>query len=184
MVKEIKTNTNTNKNKNKNEYIPILSSSHLGGENAQALSEFEYGLVMVNNAFQRWMQSCSTACEQHNLSTLDNLVIHNIYHRERAKRITDVAFTLNLDDSHNVSYSVRKLVKCNMLQHEKRGKETYYSVTPSGKEYCLEYAKIREKCLLQALDHLSVDSSLSEVAKLMRTLSGVYAQASRAASSL
>ncbi|WP_025562489.1 winged helix DNA-binding protein [Psychromonas sp. SP041] len=182
MVKE--TNTNTETNKDKNDYVPILLSSHLAGENAQALSEFEYGLVMVNNAFQRWMQSCSTACEQHNLSTLDNLVIHNIYHRDRAKRITDVTFTLNLDDSHNVSYSVRKLVKSNMLQHEKRGKETYYSVTPSGKKYCLEYAKIREKCLIQALDHLSVDSSLSEVAKLLRTLSGVYAQASRAASSL
>ncbi|WP_435234300.1 winged helix DNA-binding protein [Psychromonas sp. PT13] len=168
----------------KNEYVPILSSSHLGGKNAQELSEFEYGLIMVNNAFQRWMQSCSTACDKHNLSALDNLVIHNIYHRDRAKRITDVAFTLNLDDIHNVSYSVRKLVKGNMLKHEKRGKETYYSVTTQGKKFCLEYAKIREKCLIQALEHLSFDDSLGEVAKLMRTLSGVYAQASRAASSL
>jgi len=170
--------------KEKNEYIPILSSAHLGGKDAQELSEFEYGLTMVNNAFQRWMQSCCAACDKHNLSALDNMVLHNIYHRERAKRITDVSFTLNLDDTHNVSYSVRKLVKSNMVKHEKRGKETYYSVTCEGKEFCLEYARIREKCLVQAFDYLSIDDSLGEVAKLMRTLSGVYAQASRAASSL
>ncbi|WP_417697076.1 winged helix DNA-binding protein [Psychromonas sp.] len=168
----------------KPEYVPILSSAHLVGKNGQALSEFEYGLTMVNNAFQRWMQSCSNACEQHNLSPLDNLVIHNIFHRERAKRITDVAFTLNIDDTHNVSYSVRKLVKSGMLTHKKRGKETFYSVTEAGKKYCLEYAAVREKCLIQALEHLSIDDSLGEVAKLMRTLSGVYAQASRSASSL
>ena len=165
-------------------HLAILSSAHLVGENGVALSEFEYGLTMVNNAFQRWLQSCSIACEQHNLSPLDILVIHNICHRDRAKRITDVAFTLNLDDTHNVSYSVRKMAKSGLLQHEKRGKETFYSVTKQGKEFCLEYAKIRERCLVQALEHLSIDDSLGEVAKLMRTLSGLYAQASRAASSL
>ena len=172
------------KDNEKSEHLAILSSSHLVGENGVSLSEFEYGLTMVNNAFQRWMQSCSIACELHNLSPLDILVIHNIYHRDRAKRITDVAFTLNLDDTHNVSYSVRKLVKNGLLQHDKRGKDTYYSATKQGKEFCLEYAKIREKCLVQALEHMSIDDSLGEVAKLMRTLSGLYAQASRAASSL
>lgn len=170
-------------NKPTSEHLPILSSSHLVGENGLALSEFEYGLTMVHNAFQRWTHLCSNACDQ-NLSSLDILVIHNVYHRKKPKRITDVAFTLNVDDTHNVSYSIRKMVKSGMLQHEKRGKETFYSVTDEGETFCLEYAKIREKCLVQALEHMSIDDSLGETAKLMRTLSGLYAQASRAASSL
>ena len=165
------------------EHLPILSSSHLAGENGLELSEFEYGLTLVHNAFQRWIQLCSNACDQ-NLSSLDILVIHNVYHRKKPKRISDVAFTLNIDDTHNVSYSIRKMVKTGMLQHEKRGKETFYSVTDEGEAFCLEYAKIRERCLVQALEHMSIDDSLGEAAKLMRTLSGLYAQASRAASSL
>lgn len=172
------------KNNENPDHLAILSSSHLVGENGSALSEFEYGLTMVNNAFQRWMQSCSIACDVHNLSALDILVVHNICHRDRAKRITDVAFTLNFDDTHNVSYSVRKMVKNGLLQAERRGKETYYSVTLQGKEFCIEYAKIRDKCLVQALEYMTLDESFDDVAKLMRALSGVYAQASRAASSL
>jgi len=171
------------KNNQASDYLPILSSSHLVGENGLALSEFEYGLTLVHNAFQRWIQLCSNACDQ-NLSPLDILVIHNVYHRKKPKRINDVAFTLNVDDTHNVSYSMRKMVKTGLLQHEKRGKETFYSVTSTGEEFCLEYAKIREKCLVQALEHMSIDDSLGETAKLMRMLSGLYAQASRAASSL
>ncbi len=33
----------------------IVSSDHLVSERAAELSEFEYGLILANNAFQRWI---------------------------------------------------------------------------------------------------------------------------------
>jgi len=164
--------------------VPIVSSSHLVTDESASLSEFEYALTMVNNAFHRWMLSSAQACELHNMSPLDILVIHNIHHRNRAKRITDIAFTLNIDDTHNVSYSVRKLTKANLVSHQRKGKDTYYSVTKEGENFCLEYAKIREECLIKSLEQMNINDSLGEIAKTMRTLSGFYEQASRAASSL
>ena len=171
-------------NTENHENVPIVSSSHLVTNESASLSEFEYALTMVNNAFHRWMLSSAQACELDNMSPLDILVIHNIHHRNRAKRITDIAFTLNIDDTHNVSYSVRKLTKRSLVSYQRKGKDTYYSVTDEGKNFCQEYAKIREECLIKALEQMNIDDSLGEIAKTMRTLSGFYEQASRAASSL
>ncbi len=164
--------------------VSIISSSHLADENSLPLSEFEYALTMVNNAFQRWMVCCSNSANQHELSPLDILIIHNINHRERAKRIADVAFTLNIEDVHTVSYSVRKLQKAGLLQATKKGKDNYYSLTENGLEFCAEYRKIRDQCLMRSMEQLQLDSGLSDVAAMMRTLSGLYDQASRAAHSL
>ncbi len=165
-------------------HMPIVSSSHLAQGQSSALSEFEYALIMVNHAFQRWMQSCSTTCEFPDLSPLDILIIHNIQHRNRAKRIADVAFTLNLDDLHNVSYSVRKLVKKGLVESVRQGKDTYYQVTAKGHKYCLDYRDIREQCLVDTLHKLNIEEHLSDIATRLRTLSGFYDQASRAARSL
>lgn len=162
----------------------IVSSSHLVSEQCAALSEFEYALTMVNNAFQRWMQSCSIASELQDLSSLDILVLHNLHHRDRAKRISDVAFMLNVDDHHNVSYSVRKLVKKELVTAGRKGKDTYYQVSEQGQSFCQRYREIREECLIQVVAELNIDGKCSEVAALMRNMSGVYDQASRAVRSL
>ncbi|MBL4830998.1 MAG: winged helix DNA-binding protein [Aliivibrio sp.] len=166
------------------EHLPIVSSSHLMSEKSMTLGEFEYALTMVNNAFQRWMQSCCMAVELQDLSPLDILALHNLHHRDRPKRITDVAFTLNIEDIHNVSYSVRKLVKKGLVIGERQGKDTYYQLNDAGKHFCLQYKEVREQCLVEVVSKLNVDNELGDVAATMRTLSGIYDQASRAVRSL
>lgn len=167
-----------------NEHLPIVSSSHLANSDAMTLSEFEYALTMMNNAFQRWMQSCSTTSGMSELSPLDILVVHNIYHRNRPKRIADVAFTLNIDDLHTVSYSVRKLVKLELVTSTRQGKDTFYNITSAGEAFCNHYRDVREQCLVEALKTMNINDQLGETATLMRTLSGFYDQASRAVRSL
>jgi len=168
----------------KSEYFPIVSSSHLMSKDSVTLSEFEYALTMLNNAFERWMLSCSFTAGLPDLGPLDILVLHNIYHRDRPKRIVDVAFTLNIEDIHNVSYAVRKLVKRELVASERRGKDTYYRVAESGRKFCEEYRKAREQCLVDAISKLNINEELGELAATMRTLSGVYDPASRAVRSL
>ncbi|MGX9417724.1 winged helix DNA-binding protein [Vibrio sp. WJH972] len=165
-------------------HLPIVSSSHLASNEAMALSEFEYALTMMHNAFQRWTQSCSSTAGMPELSPLDILVVHNIYHRDRPKRIADVAFTLNIDDLHTVSYAVRKLVKLDLVKSIRQGKDTFYQVTESGEQFCIQYRDVREQCLVDVIQRIGINDQLGDVATLMRTLSGFYDQGSRAVRSL
>jgi predicted MarR family transcription regulator len=163
----------------------IVSSRHLAdGENWQ-VSEFEYGLIIANNAFNRWMQRCMAVSGGAELSPLEILVLHNTNHRDREKRMSDIAFLLNIEDSHTVTYALRKLVKLDLLSAEKRGKEVFYKTTDQGRALCTKYRDVRAQCLLESLPHTGLNGDeLRDIAASLRALSGLYDQASRAAASL
>ncbi len=165
--------------------VPIVSSEHLTSPDSWHLSEFEYGMIIANNAFTRWMVRCMNAAGYQDFSPLDVLVLHNVNHRNREKRLVDICFVLHVEDSHTVNYSLKKLVKLNLVGKEKRGKEIFYTTTVAGADACKEYRQIRERCLTSVYRTLEKDGSeISEAASLLRLLSGLYDQASRAAASL
>jgi predicted MarR family transcription regulator len=109
------TNDTANKSQ-QNQKRRIVSSRRLAdGENREAL-EFEYGLIIANNAFNRWMQRCMMAVGGAELSTLEILVLHHTNHRDREKRMSDIAFLKNIEGSHTVTYALRKLVKLKLIE--------------------------------------------------------------------
>ncbi|GEM_PF-57343 len=163
----------------------IVSSHHLATEGGWQLSEFEFGLIIAYNGFSRWVNHCMAAAGNPELSTLEILVLHNITHRNRSKRLTDVCFMLNMEDTHTVNYAIKKLIRHKLVSGEKSGKEILYSSTKEGVSLCEKYREMREQCLIEGLKVVDGEGrDLSEIAATMRTLSGVYDQASRAASSL
>ncbi len=165
--------------------IPIVSSEHLTSADTWPLSEFEYGMIIAHNAFSRWMIRCMNAAGYADFSPLDVLVLHNVNHRNRPKRLIDICFVLHVEDQHTVNYSLKKLVKGDLVQREKRGKEIFYLTTALGTKACERYREIREKCLTSAYRNLDKEGSeISQAAALFRLMSGLYDQASRAASSL
>ncbi len=113
---------------------PIVSSAHLVSEQSAELSELEYGMIIANHAFQRWMVRCMTATGIAVLSPLDILILHNVNHRERAKKVADTCFNLNIEDTHTVNYSLRKLVKSGLVQNQRKGKETFSKPRTKGKK--------------------------------------------------
>lgn len=162
----------------------IVSSRHLASGEAWQASEFEYGLIIAYNGFNRWMHKCMTASGYPELNGLEILVVHHINHRESQKRLTDICFLLNIDDSHTVKYAIKKLMNAELVSGEKQGKEIFYSTTDKGREVCERYREIREQCLLESIRRVEgMDEELGETAQFLRTLSGLYDQASRAASS-
>lgn len=164
---------------------PIVSSAHLVSERSVELSELEYGLIIANNAFQRWMQRCMAASGQADLNPTDILILHNINHRGRQKKVADICFNLNIEDTHTATYSLRKLVKLKLVRTRKQGKENFFSTTEAGEALCLRYREIREECLVDSLGALGAgNSEIGELARLLRSLSGFYDQAARAAASL
>ncbi len=61
-----------------------------------------------------------------------------------------------------------------------------YSTSEKGREVVRRYREIRESCLIDALGALGTvnNDQIGEAAGLLRALSGLYDQASRAATSL
>jgi predicted MarR family transcription regulator len=164
---------------------PIVSSGHLASGAMPALSEFEFGLIIANHAFSRWMVRCAAAAGVPNLSPLDVLVLHNVNHRGKPKKLADIALVLNVEDAHLVSYAVKKLEGLGLVRPGRAGKEKTVAITPAGEAACLRYREIREGLLVDAVKETSLDAArLSEIAAMLRGLSGHYDQAARAAASL
>lgn len=163
----------------------IVSSRHLAeGDNWQA-SEVEYGMIIAYNAFSRWMTRCMSAAGNTDLNPLEILVLHNTNHRGRDKRLTDICFLLNIEDTHTVNYALRKLMKMGLLMSEKRGKEVFYRTSDTGQDLCDAYREVRDRCFLDGLSRLDMTGDeMREIAASLRSLSGQYDQASRAAASL
>lgn len=165
--------------------LPIVSSAHLAQENYWQLSEMEYAMTMAYNAFSRWMVHCVAALGYKDFNPLDVLVLHNVNHRTREKRLADIVFTLNIDDNHTVNYSLKKLMKNELVESRKIGKEMFYQTTAKGQAVCEKYREVRKACLLDAADVTERNvEEISHSALILRSLSGLYDQASRAASSL
>lgn len=164
----------------------IVSSAHLAdAPEGWQLSELEYALTMTYNAFSRWMVHCMASVGYKDFNPLDILILHNVNHRAREKRLADIAFMLNVDDTHTVNYSIKKLVKAGLVIGRKVGKEIFYRTTDLGIETCRKYGDIRKACLLAAAEATDRDyNEVSHMARVLRSLSGLYDQASRAAASL
>lgn len=164
---------------------PIVSSAHLASGASPALSEFEFGLILVSHAFERWMVRCMAAAGVKDLSALDVLVLHTVNHRGRSKRLADICLVLNVEDTHTVTYAIKKLERLKLIKSGRAGKEKTVTITAAGEQACLSYREIREALLVRSVRSLGLDEKvLHEVAQRMRALSGHYDQAARAAASL
>lgn len=165
--------------------VPIVSSSHLAAGRSAELSEFEFGLIIATNAFNRWAVRCMAAAGMKDMTITDVLVLHHINHRAREKKLADVAFILNIEDTHIVNYSLKKLQALGLVQTKRHGKEVLYSTNPAGQAVCKRYFEIREEVLVSGLAGDGTESfELSELARFLRVLSGQYDQAARSATSM
>ena len=173
----------------------IVSSSHLVSEKAAELSEVEYGLIVGWNAFGKWMvkamatavaETGSVTTSGTDLAVLDILCLHSVNHRERPKKLADICFKLNVEDSYTVNYALKKLIKMKLVSSEKHGKEVFYATTASGLDLCLRYRAVRESCLIEGFASFDggKGAELGEVARQLRLLSGLYDQAARSATNL
>ena len=164
---------------------PIVSSAHLVSPDSAEMSEFEFGLIVAGNAFHRWIVHCMSAAGLKDLTPLDVLVLHHVTHRARDKRLADICFIMNVEDTHLINYSLKKLQGLGVVASSKSGKEVTYAATDQGRAYVERYREIREDCLINALKADSaLNHDIGQLARLLRVLSGIYDQAARSAASL
>ncbi len=164
---------------------PVVSSAHLARSSLPALSEVEFALTMANHAFQRWMVRCMTAAGLPGLSPLEILIVHLVNHRERPKSLADICLVLNIEDTHLANYAIKKLLRHGLVRTGRKGKEKTVEITEAGTAFCTRYGEIREALVVRAVRQMGHDpADISRMAALLRTLSGAYDQAARAAAAL
>ncbi|MEX3014105.1 winged helix DNA-binding protein [Gymnodinialimonas hymeniacidonis] len=160
----------------------VVSSAHLADSGFPEVSEFEFGLTLANHGFHRWMMRAIALAGHPDLSGLDVLVLHSTHHRGRPKTLADICLVLNIEDTHTVNYSVKKLRKAGLVAEGRQGKEKTVQTTDTGAEVCEKYRDIRNSLLLEALDELGIErDQVSRLSRILRLMAGQYDQAARAA---
>ena len=164
---------------------PIVSSAHLVSGYSAQMSEFEFGLIVASNGFQRWIVHCMAAAGLKDLTPMEVIALHHVTHRARNKRLSDICFLMNVEDTHLVNYALKKLIGLGVVASQKHGKEVTYAATEKGREYVQRYRAVREQCLMEPIGgDIVFNQEIGELARLLRVLSGMYDQAARAAASL
>jgi predicted MarR family transcription regulator len=164
---------------------PIVSAAHLAEGAMPSLSELEFALTVSVNAFNRWIVRCMAAAGVTGLGPVEVLILHASNHRGREKTLSDICLMFNIEDTHIVTYAVKKLEAAGLIHTGRRGKEKTVKVTGSGEKACQHYHEVREALVVEAARSLGLqEAKVSELASLLRTLSGQYDQAARSAVSL
>jgi predicted MarR family transcription regulator len=163
----------------------IVSSAHLVSERSPALSEFEFAMILAVNAFNRWVVRCMAAAGVKDLSTLEALLLHHVHHRARKKKLADICFMYDIEDTRVVSRALGRLESKELVVGEMSGKEVLFSTTPLGAQVIERYRQVREHCLMKQFSGEEDEKyKVEEIAQFLRYLSGLYDQAARAATSL
>ena len=144
------------------------------------MTQFELGMIVARNSFEQWVIRCSTASGLVGYSPLEMLILHLIDYNTRPKRIADICFALKIEDTHLVSYALKKLVKGKLVESTRQGKDTVFTNTKEATRLVNEYRAVRKSILSRAFDSITKGTiNLEEMADTMRAFASIYEQAAR-----
>ena len=116
-----------------------------------AMTDLEYAILRVFEAFGRWQSECLTAVSGARITGPENVLLHVIGMKGRAKTIHDVMLLTNRQDTQNVQYGLRKLIKLGFVRKQGTARAgIFYQTTEKGNKICKDYADLRAKLLLRA----------------------------------
>ena len=147
---------------------------------SNSLSQVEFALVTLVFGFSRWVESCMDAAGYRGLSALDVLVLHAVNHRARGCRLSDICTVLNIDDTHLVSYALKKLVAADLVTVIREGRERHFETSARGDEACAAYREVRDRNLVPSVGQIAGDlDEMARVEKFLCTMTILYDQAGR-----
>lgn len=161
----------------------LHSGSHLSkNEIEAALTDFEFAIHYIQEAFRRWSVELNASICGEELPIQDVSVLQLLRMRDRPKSTSDVARALNRDDLPNVAYSLRKLERLGLVERAPGlpQSQTVYQVTDLGREATDQYAAMRRKLLLSAMTNpKELAESLKDATRTIINLTGLYDNAAR-----
>lgn len=170
----------------KKEAAATRESWHLARSPEESdLAALEFSLERVMQAFYRWKGECmAVAAGEDGLSGHDTSVLNVIRFKDRPKGLSEICRLLNREDSSNIQYAIRKLLKAGLIAKASAAsrKGTSYAVTAEGRRVTEAYAALRREILL-ALTGSIGDSrdNLQRAAHFLDLMTGMYDQAANLA---
>ena len=153
-------------------------------ETERRLSDFEFGLERLAQAYYRWKAACLAAVCDVPLTGDDVAVLNVVRMGDEPKRLSEIGQLLNRVDVPNLQYATRKLVRVGLIETEGSSsrKETRYRATATGYSVTEAYAALRAATLPPMLEALDGWAAKSETASIQLDLiSSLYAQAAQVA---
>jgi predicted MarR family transcription regulator len=153
-------------------------------ETERRLTDFEFGLERLAQAYYRWKAACLAAVCDVPLTGDDVAVLNVVRMGDEPKRLSEIGQLLNRVDVPNLQYATRKLVRAGLIETEGSSsrKETRYRATATGRSVTEAYAALRAVTLppmLEALDGWAVKSEATRVQ--LDLIASLYAQAAQVA---
>jgi predicted MarR family transcription regulator len=144
------------------------------------VTELEFALMRVSEAFVRWQSECITAASGLVMSGGENALLHVIRLHERPKPLKELARLTNRDDIANLQYSLRKLIKFGLIEQHGARNSAVYSATERGRQVTDRYAALRAELLIEITRTISGgDERLSQATQMLNLFTGLYEQAAR-----
>lgn len=156
---------------------------HLANDETEfKVTEFEFSLMRVIEAFSRWVSAADEMVGLSELKHAEHVILHVIRMQNRPKSGATIARLLNRDDLPNIQYSLRKLESSGLIQKNKEpgSKIHSYSITPLGEELTDEYSRLRTEILIRKLRSLSeFDERIEDATELLSIITGIYEESAR-----
>jgi predicted MarR family transcription regulator len=153
-------------------------------ETERRLSDFEFGLERLAQAYYRWKAACLAAVCDVPLTGDDVAVLNVVRMGDEPKRLSEIGQLLNRVDVPNLQYATRKLVRAGLIETEggSSRKETRYRATTTGRSVTEAYAALRAATLPPMLEALDGWAAKSETTSThLDLISSLYAQAAQIA---
>ena len=153
-------------------------------ETERRLTDFEFGLERLAQAYYRWKAACLAAVCDVPLTGDDVAVLNVVRMGDEPKRLSEIGQLLNRVDVPNLQYATRKLVRSGLIETEggSSRKETRYRATATGHSVTEAYAAVRAATLPPMLESLDGWAAKSETTSVQLDLiSSLYAQAAQIA---
>jgi predicted MarR family transcription regulator len=153
-------------------------------ETERQLSDYEFRLERLAQAYYRWKAACLAAVCDVPLTGDDVAVLNVVRMGDEPKRLSEIGQLLNRVDVPNMQYATRKLVRAGLIETEGSSsrKETRYRATDSGREVTEAYAALRATTLPPMLDALDGGAAnLATTSIQMDLVTSLYGQAAQVA---
>lgn len=147
------------------------------------LDDFERELVTTYNAYVSCTVSCINNAGIFGMSFFDVFVLQLLSQQKGPKRLVDICYILKVEEQYTVNYSLKKLIRLNLVLKERRAKFACYSVTRKGQEVYSKYLSIRhhfQHSLIERVQERGDScSGFEEGYKVLQLLRNTYEQTAR-----
>jgi predicted MarR family transcription regulator len=159
-------------------------AQHLSGSAQElAITEFEQGLICAAEAFYRFYGSLlGRQGREHKLSGQDNVVLQQILAAGRPLGVTDIARFANRDDTANIQYSLKKLLRAGLVRRgtQRSGREASYTATDRAHDWAAHFIALRRELFTEPAARIpALAQQLALCSRLLNTVAGYYDHGTR-----